>query len=383
VQREVKNKMTGVERMRIVLEGGCPDKVPFFLVHDERYGIKAQNKTMREFITANPEEMTEMAEKIFYLHPCDGFLSEIMYNFDFTTRNVLEEIQGEFHIYRERDTNVLFKMDEEGNRFMMDGRVRHEMPTSDESLITCKEDIKRLVPECPPANFDSELGFFAPAKRIATKNPEHHITSEITSPFARAIWRCGGYEAGLELVMEDLEVMTALLEAETELELQRLPAMVDAGVKSVYLTSFFTGSDTISPDKYRQMVIPHETEIIKRVHAAGLYVIYWFLGNMKFQMEDFHKLPFDALAPEQPRKGYEVSYKTLRETLGKGTCLMAHTKEKDMIENDKDSICAYFDTQYNEAGHDGAFIAGVTITPENADPAALDHYANIVDKYCY
>jgi hypothetical protein len=324
-----------------------------------------------------------MAENIFYIHPCDGFLSEIMYSFDFYSKYVLEEIKGEFHIYRDKETKELFKMDDEGNNFMMDGRIRHDMPVSDDSLITCSEDIKRLVPKSPPADFDGELGFFAPARRLASKNPGHHIASEITSPFVRAVWRCGGYEAGLGLMMEDPKLMTELIEAEMELELMRLPAMVDAGIKSVYLTSFFTGSDTISPDKYRQMVIPHEAEVIKRVHAAGLYVIYWFLGNTRYQMDDFHKLSFDALALEQPRKGYEVSYKTLRETLGKGICLMAHTKEKDMIEKSPDSMRSYFDTQYNEAGRDGAFIAGVTITPENANPDALDYYASIVNDYVY
>ena len=379
----IMQNISSAERMSIALKGGRPDRVPLFLVHDERYGIRAQKKSVRDFFTATPEEMTKIAEKIFYMHPCDAFLSEIMYGFDFHDRNVLEDIQGDFHIYREKDTGELFKMDNEGSKFMMDGQIRHDMPVSNESLITCKDDIVRLVPKNPPVNFDSELGFFAPARRIATKNPGHHIASEITSPFARAVWRCGGYEAGLCLVYDDPELMVELMIAEMELELKRLPAMVAAGVKSVYLTSFFTGSDTISPDIYRNIVLPIETEVINRVHAAGLFAIYWFLGNMQFLIDDFRKLPFDALAPEQPRKGYEVSYKTLRDTLGSEVCIMAHTREEDIIGNSQDSIREYFDTQYNESGRNGAFIAGVTITPENANPNSLDYYASVVDEYVY
>ena len=378
--------MDSADRMRIALERGCPDKVPLYWVHDERYVIKAQNKTVRDYITGTAEEMSGILENGFYLHPCDGCLVEGMYRYDFRDHNTLEDIQkdsrGDYHIFCNTDTGERYKMDEGGNRYSIDGRPCQDMPSSFESLITCRDDISRLVPKNQPPNFDGEFGLFCAARRLAARNPGHHFSLELTTPLVRAVQRCGGYEAGLCLLQDEPNLMMALMEAEMELEMRKMPAIVEAGAKSVYLTSFFTGSDTIAPDIFRRMVLPLETEMIKQIHSLGLFVIYWFLGNMEPLLQDFRTIPFDALAPEQPRKGYGVSYKTLREVLGH-VCLMAHTREEDMIYNKQDSMRSYFDTQYQEAGQDGAFIAGVTITPENANPEALRNYASIVEEYTY
>jgi len=143
-----------------------------------------------------------------------------------------------------------------------------------------------------------------------------------------------------------------------------------------------TGADTISPDTFRRLILPLEIEMIKQFRKAGLYTIYSFLGSMEPLLQDFCNIPFDAFAPEQPRKGYGVSYKTLRETFG-NTCIFAHNRESDMINDSQGLMRDYFDSQYREAGQSGAFIAGVTITPMNADPDALNHYASIVDEYNY
>ena len=374
--------MDSAGRMRIALEGGCPDKVPLFWVHDERYVMKAQKKTVREYLTGTAEEMSRMTANGFYLHPSDGYLVEALYRFNFRDHNELEDIQGDYHVFRNIDTGKRYKIDEGGNWYEMDGKPYHEMASTFESLITCREDIARLVPKNQPAGFDGEFGLFSPARHLSSQNPDRHFSLEITTPLVRALTRCGGYEAGLCLLFEDPSLMMALMEAEMELEMKKLPAMVDAGAKSIYLTSFFTGTDTISQDTFRRMILPLEVEIIEQIHKAGLFVIYWFLGNMEPLLEDFRRMPFDALAPEQARKGYNISYKTLRNVLGKA-CLFAHTREEDMINNKQDPMRTYFDTQYREAGQDGAFVAGVTITPENANPEALKHYSSIVKEYNY
>jgi len=376
------NNMDSADRMRIALEGGCPDKVPLYFVHDERYVIKAQNKTVRDYYTGTAEEMSSIIEKGFYLHPCDGYLVEGMYRFDFHNHNKLEDIQGDYHIFCNTDTGERYKIDAGGNRYGIDGQPYLEMPSSFESRITCRDDITRLVPKSQPAGFDGELGLFYGARRLTARNPGRHFSLELTTPLVRAVQRCGSYEAGLSLLNDDPTLMMALMEAEMELEMQKLPAMVEAGAKSVYLTSFFTGADTIAPDTFRRMVLPLEAEIIRQVHSVGLFVIYWFLGNMEPLLYDFRNIPFDALAPEQPRNGYGVSYKTLREVLGH-VCLFAHTREEDMINDKPGPMRSYFDTQYREAGQDGAFVAGVTITPENAKAEAVRHYVSVVEEYNY
>ena len=376
------NKIDSADRMRIALEGGCPDKVPLYFVHDERYVMQAQGKTMREYFTSTAQEMSVMVENGFYLHPCDGFMVETMHEFDFCDHHALEEVKDGYHIFRNTDTGGRFKMGEDGCRYTMDGRVIKETPTCEESLITCHDDICRLVPKSPPTGFDGETGYYGGARRLSAKNPGVHFSCELTTPLARAVWRCGGYEAGLCLLQDDPSLMMALMEAEMALEMQRLPAMVQAGAKSVYLTSYFTGSDTISPDTFRRMVLPLEIEMINQVHAVGLFVIYWFLGDMEPLLLDFRSMPFDTLALEQPRKGYTASYQAIRRALG-NKCLMAHTLEEDTINDRSESMRIYFDAQFQEAGRDGAFIAGVTITPQNANPEALRHYAAIVDGYAY
>jgi len=338
---------------------------------------------MRDYYTGTAEEMFNLIKEGFYLHPCDGYPAGHIYPFDFRDHNVQEDIDGDYYIFRNIDTGVRFKVDEINNRYTMDGQIYKEENYSEESLITCHADIARIVPQNLPMNWDSEFGQLTTLRYLSAHHPDHHFSFDMTTPFPNAVFRCGSYEAGLTLLQEDPSLFIKVLEAEMERELKKLPAIIDAGAKSILLCTYLTGADTISPNTFRRMLLPLEIEMVSSIRAAGLDVLYWFLGDMAPLLEDFRKIPFTALAPEQPRKGYGVPYKDMRNALGNEICIMSHTWEDDMVHDKTDHMREYFDTQYQEAGQNGAFIANSTITPMNAKQAAQDHYASIVDEYVY
>lgn len=367
---------TAKERMEAALEGRKEAGVPQFTFHDLGYIMRSQGHCVRDYRAGTMEERADYIVNAYSKHGTEGYFVHPISDVHFEERNRIEEKGQEFYIIRDLEKQELYRMNRNGDRFTMEGVPYHMLDSSFESKVTCEADIKRLLPSFR----EREDVRYAPLHTLSQRYPDHHFAFQLGTPFVGAIDICGGYEAGMCMMMEEPELMKKLMEARMESELETLPAVLAAGGRSVYYTSYYTGADTISPKMFEEQIWPFELEMMRRLKEAGVYVIYWFLGDMNPLLDLFAKMPFDAIAPEQPRKGYGPDYRLLRQKLGSDRCIFSYTYESQMVECDREGISNTFHTLYDQAGRDLPFVAANTITPEDADPRALDYYREVVEK---
>ncbi len=374
--------MTGRERTELAFSGKRPDRVPMLPIYDLGYIMRMQGKCVRDFRTASRLDAVGQIVNGYGLFPTDAYFVHGIANNRFQEQFTLQDIDeaGDFHLYKSNETGELIKLNPMGDHFRMDGSPIHMTPSGFESLIQSREDIRRLVPERHIDGYFEEDGYYGPLLRLSRLHPDRHFMFQLSSPFVMALNRCGGYEAAMCMLLEEPELISELMRAELRLELEKLPHGAAAGGRSALLTSYYTGADTISPAVYRELIFPLECELCEAAKEWGLFVALWFLGDLNPLLPFLGEMPFDALYPEQDRKGYGVDYRTLRHALGEERCLFAFTWEEQFIHRDTKGIRETFASQRSAAGSRGAFIAGTTILPEDSDPSSMEDYAEAVEE---
>jgi len=180
------------------------------------------------------------------------------------------------------------------------------------------------------------------------------------------------------MLLSNRKLAHRALEHVFESEYAKIELCKAFGARSIWLTSYFTGTDTISPECYREFAAPYEYRLAERAHELGMYVIFWFLGNMQGILDDIGSLPIDAILPEQPRKNYNVDMSSIRNIMGAQRCVMSYTYESKFISADIKAIRSIYEEQYAACGMSGAFAASTTIMPADANPIAMDAYCDIV-----
>jgi len=370
--------MTKKERCEAVLSGqslsGPPPVVP---IYDLGYVAKLSGGCSRDFITQGRDERIKYIEHALLRHDIDGNFVHIGTNNEFSEKHDLLDIKDSMHYYRHKETGEFFSMDEAGNKFGFDGEPVHMMVSTFDSHIKRKEDIARVL--SPPLTMDNvkKNGRYSPLEHLAKEYPDFHYSSQIASPVIHVIQSCG-YEAAMCMLLDEPDLMHEAVEYAYASECSRIELCKEFGARSIWLTSSFTGTDTISPACFREFAAPYERRLTEKAHELGLYVIYWFLGDMRGIMDDIGALPIDAILPEQPRKGYPVDIAALRNVMGRNRCVMSYTYETHFISADKQAINTTYEEQYELCGRSGAFAASTTIMPPDADPCAMDMYCEIV-----
>ena len=156
-----------------------------------------------------------------------------------------------------------------------------------------------------------------------------------------------------------------------------LPYVVEgkrAGADSVWLGSWYTGADTISPRDYAELVFPCEERICRAAREEGLYVLHWYLGDLMPVLDKVVELPTNALVLEQGRKSYDIDPVEIRKRVGPRFCLFGFGLEYDYCVDNRQGLSAELRRQIEGAGSEGAFVVGTPILPPNARPEAVDFY---------
>jgi len=370
--------LTGKEKCEAALSGSnMPGTPPIIPIYDKGYIAKLSGGCARDFITAGQTWRLEATEHALLRHDVDGIFVNAGTNDDFLNNHELLDMDGKLNIYRDNVTGERFALDEDGNKYDHTGAPIQPPASLGDKIIRTKEDIKRILPS--PFTMDSVLssGFYSTIGYLSEKYPDRHFAAQIGSPIVYAVGYCG-YEEMMSMLLAEPELTHQVLEHIYEIEYSKIALCKEFGAGSVWLTSYFTGTDTISPKCFREFALPYERRLAERAHDLGLKVIYWFLNDMRGIIDDIGSLPIDAILPEQPRKGYPVDMPAIRNAMSRQRCVMSYTYENHFITADKDAIRSAYEDQYTVCSGTGAFAASTTIMPSDADPSAMDMYCEIV-----
>lgn len=113
---------------------------------------------------------------------------------------------------------------------------------------------------------------------------EFSIQGEVTSPFDYLLDLLG-YENALIALIEEPDKCKAILQKFTDGVVQLSKEMCEQKIDAIKISSPFAGAGFISPDFYREFVLPYESQIIKVIKAKGKHVYIHTCGAINDRLE--------------------------------------------------------------------------------------------------
>ena len=241
--------------------------------------------------------------------------------------------------------------------------------------VETEDDIAEMLGPAPPPEYWIEDGFLYTLEYLLPRYGEtHFLMFPLNTIFAEVLDLFGGFQEGLIALHTRRALFHEALAAIVEWKLSRLRAGASLGAPGTWMIEYAAGADTISPDTYREYVLPYEQEVVREAHRLGLKVYLWYLGDVMPLLPDIGRLELDAFFPEQGRKGYEVDMVEIRRRLGDGICLIGFNNERDLMAGNREALARELERQIQGAGPDGAFIMGTTIVTEEVALQHMDFY---------
>jgi len=275
--------MTPRERIKKAMDLGMPDRVP----------VMCQLSIGHMLLQLGVSPVEFWHDGVVF---ADGLirLREI-YDFD----GILVSLHGPNPDWRRTIRNREKTAD--GEIVTLDGGQRMIYPTNDlprpESFSAAHVDLATLQDADLPAVLDyipvsQGLRFSVDPKtrfdifqRIRQKTGlEFSLHGEVTSPFDYFLDFLG-HEQGLVSLIEDPDKSKWMISHFARLVSQLASEMSDAGVDAIKISSPFAGASFISPEMYREFVIPCEAEIAKAAREKNVHVYLHTCGFISDRLE--------------------------------------------------------------------------------------------------
>jgi uroporphyrinogen-III decarboxylase len=133
----------------------------------------------------------------------------------------------------------------------------------------------------------------------AEAGEELSVHAEIFSPFTQMM-ELFGYQQALMYLLDEPERCEAVLAAYTEGAAELGVEQARHGVDAVLISSAFAGGGFISPRQYDRFVLPYETEVVRRIHAAGVPVYTHTCGEIGDRLERMADTGIDGIDTLDP-----------------------------------------------------------------------------------
>ena len=128
---------------------------------------------------------------------------------------------------------------------------------------------------------------------------ELSVHSEVFSPFTQ-LMELFGYQEALMYLIDAPEQCEAILAAYTRGAAELGIEQASRGVDAVLISSAFAGAGFISPRQYDRFVLPYETEVVRRVHEAGVPVYTHTCGDIGDRLERMVQTGIDGIDTLDP-----------------------------------------------------------------------------------
>jgi len=138
-------------------------------------------------------------------------------------------------------------------------------PDSYKAFLVYKRTYDYCTPEEIPANF------FTSIERVIDKvGDDYSVHGEVRSPMDHFL-SVIGLEEGMIALITDPENSSRLLEKTTQWSVALAVAEVRRGAHAIKISSPFAGGGFLSPEMYKEFILPYESQIAKAVSAEGAY----------------------------------------------------------------------------------------------------------------
>jgi uroporphyrinogen-III decarboxylase len=184
-----------------------------------------------------------------------------------------------------------------------------------------------------------------------------------------------GFETGLMLLAAEPRVFARLEELYLDFYEEHYAWASQAGYAGGHMVDSYSGTDTISPEVYRDWVAPIHRQCADMIHRHGLLADLYIPGHVMPILEHLAGQGWDALRIEDTCKSWEQDIGEARRILGDEQCLFGNMSAYALLRGDWEEIRLRAKYQHDAAGRTGPFIiSNGSGIPDRTDPHIVDRW---------
>jgi uroporphyrinogen-III decarboxylase len=354
--------MTSRERMRAVMTGRLPDRVPFFPTIYTDHACLASDRRFEEALidpALGAECMLKAALRYqadavrFTMAPPDSW---------FAQKEVVEK--GTLLVQRDRASGR-----EEGIIDVAGGGafVPHEKPAPVKTLqearairvTTCREYL--------------EQGCLKNVARLAAEAHRQGLFVVGMCPGQTLnfmVEKMGGAEAALLSFYDEPDLARALIEKAVVKSIEAGRAFAAAGVDCLYMGDSYTSGSVISAELYEQFCASAYREVAREFHRLGVFCYKHCCGNYNPLLEGLVTVGVDAMDGIDPTSGMSVRH--TKACIGDKLTLMGGLSCLTLLNGTTDQVYAEARQCVEEGKPGGRYVLGsACAVPRHTPPENL------------
>lgn len=276
--------MNGRQRIQTALAGGIPDRVPTWDWFDEAVtlGVAEQLGLESHGHVSTLRKGDETAESLdLYCRVVETLDIDATSNVYNTGLTAIDSEYGE---------------DKYGRGYLLSD---HGMPAAVQAAVTDVRGFETydMVSRLEDSDFD---GLRYVQDRLGD---ERAHCLNINGPFQEAWNIAGGLDKLLLAFVADPEYAHASLRCATDFLLELITIAANLHVDFIMVDGDICGNDwpLMSPEHWREFIVPRKVEIVERAHSFGLKIVKHSDGQAWSILDDLIEIGFDGFHPIQPQ----------------------------------------------------------------------------------
>ena len=304
--------ITSQDRMRAVLTGNLPDRVPFFPTIFTDHACIACGKRFEDALI-DPAVGTDCMLSAALLYQTDTVRFPLGPPASWYEEKLVAERDGRLTQFSRKSGKAEGYFDIEGGGMFLPleppPAIRSEQEVGAIGVITAEEYLQR--------------GYLRDVMRCVRAAHDHGLfvvgmCAGQTINFM--VEKMGGTEAALILFYDDPALARALIDKAVAISIEKAKAFVKAGVDCIYFGDSYASASVISPQCYRDFCKPAYVRMAREIHRMGVFCYKHCCGNYNLLLDELPSIGLDAMDGIDPTSG--MSVKHTKERIGDKLTLM-------------------------------------------------------------
>jgi MtaA/CmuA family methyltransferase len=304
--------LTSRARMRAVLSGTLPDRVPFFPTIYVDHACLACDKRFEDSL-ANPALGQEYMLRAALRYDTDAVRFCMGPPEAWYTEKRVASVDGRLAQFSRRNDTLDGYFDVVGGGQL----IPLEKPPAIRSISEARE-----IP-VPTAEEYLQQGCLKDVARCVHNAHEHGLFAVgmcAAQTINFMVEKMGGTESALTAFYDDPDLALALIDKAVAISIEKGKAYANAGVDCIYIGDSYASGSVVSPSIYKRFCVPAYTEVAQEFHRLGVFCYKHCCGNYNPLLDDFASLGVDAMDGMDPTSGMSVRH--TKEKIGDRVTLM-------------------------------------------------------------
>ncbi len=253
-----------------------------------------------------------------------------------------------------------------------------------EPFVRGPEDAARIA--VPTAAYYNELGWAQRQRQLMSEvGGRIALIGDCSSATLAFYVALRGMERAMFDLIEQPEMVHAVMEKGAEIAVQKGRFNIDLGLKVLRLNDSVANMSVISPEHWRQFILPHMRDVCAELHSYDREALVYchICGNVLPVLQDIVATGIDCIGPLDPLGGFTAA--EARRAVGSQVSLMGGVDTQTFVRGTEEDIIGEARDCIEGAGADGGFVLGsgcvIPRTAKRQNLVALSRAASEYGRY--